>query len=73
MNETMDQIQNVFIIGGVVLGFYCLLLLWSHWRTRRVIERILERSARSDLERRLAAVERGLDQIKSERTRPGHL
>jgi hypothetical protein len=69
----MDEMPNAFIMGGVASGLLLLALVWSHWQTRRMVERILERWARSDLERRLSAVERGLEQIKSEQTRRGYL
>jgi hypothetical protein len=64
----MDQLSNVIISGGVVWAGAVLALIGAHWRTRLWECRMLERWARSDLERRLTYVERELDRIKR-----GHL
>ena len=69
----MDQLSTVIISAGFVWAGAVLAVIGAHWRTRLWERRMLERWARSDLERRLTSVERELEQVKSERTRRGCL
>jgi hypothetical protein len=69
----MDQLSNVIISASVVWAGAVLAVIGAHWRARLWECRMMERWARSDLERRLTSVERELEQIKSERTRRGCL
>jgi hypothetical protein len=64
----MDQTSDVIITAAVTWAVLLLALVGVHWRTRLWECRMLERWARSDLERRLTSVERELDRIKR-----GHL
>jgi hypothetical protein len=68
----MDQLSNLIISAGVVWAGAVLAVIGAHWRARQWECRMLERWARSDLEYRLAAVERQLDRIKLERIERGH-